>query len=169
MIPFNPNKILSRLNAHRLDFILVGGLAGIVHGYSGGTNDIDIVIPQNDETIQRLMNFLQAEKVQLRLSEPPYGANIEWNDPEFFRFRDVVNLLTEYGPCDILFSVTGIGNYEDILPRSEIWEIGDLSVRVASLQDIIVSKEAADRSKDRSALPVYYQLRDQIQGGRRPD
>ncbi len=166
VIPFSPDKILSRLTAHRLDFILVGGLAGITHGYSGGTNDVDIVVPQNDETIQRLMNFLQAEKVQLRISEPPYGVNIEWNDPELFRLREVVNLMTEYGPCNILFSATGIGNYEDILPRSEIWVIGGLNIRIAHLQAIIDSKEAANRPKDRSTLPVYYQLRDQLESTR---
>ena len=45
MILFQPDKIFSLLAKYQIDFILVGGLAGIAHGYSGGTNDVDIVVP----------------------------------------------------------------------------------------------------------------------------
>lgn len=160
MIPFQPDKIFALLAKYRIDFILVGGLAGIAHGYSGGTNDVDIVVPRNDETIGRLIRLLREEKAQLRIPDPPYGLDFDWSDREFFQFRDTVTCLTKYGPCDILFSAAGIGSFEDILPRSEIWELRNTEVRVAELEAIIDSKEAADRPKDRLALPLYYQLRD---------
>lgn len=160
MIPFQPDKIFALLAKYRIDFILVGGLAGIAHGYSGGTNDVDIVVPRNAETIGSLIELLQETKAQLRIPEPPYGLDFDWSNREFFQFRDTVNCLTKYGPCDILFSAAGIGSFEDILPRSEIWELWNREVRVAELEAIIDSKETADRPKDRLALPLYYQLRD---------
>ena len=159
MILFQPDKIFSLLAKYRIDFILVGGLAGVVHGFIGGTNDVDIVVSRNDETIGSLIRLLQEGKAQLRIPEPPYYLDFDWSDREFFQFRETVTCLTEYGPCDILFSATGIGSYEDILPRSEIWELWNMEVRVAELEAIIDSKEAADRPKDRLALPLYYQLR----------
>lgn len=118
----------------------MGGLAGVVHGFRGGTNDVDIVVPRNDETIGRLIELLQEEKAQLRIPEPPYGLDFDWSDREFFQFRETVTCLTEYGPCDILFSAAGIGGFEDILPRSEIWELWNTVVRVAELDAIIDSK-----------------------------
>lgn len=160
MIPFQPGELFSALAKHRIDFILVGGLAGIVHGFTGGTNDVDIVIPRNDETIRRLKELLRETKARLRIPDPPYGLDFDWSDPEFLQFRDTVNCLTEYGPCNIMFAASGIGPYEDILPRSEIWELWDTEVSVAELEAVIDSKEAADRPKDRLALPLYYQLRE---------
>lgn len=164
MIPFHPGKYFSALAEHRIDFILVGGLADAVHGFSNATIDMGIVVPRNEETIGHLIEFLRETKARLRIPEPPYGLDFDWNDREFFQFRTVVNCMTEYGPCDIMFEAEGIGSYEDILPRSDMWEMWGVKVRVASLEAIIAGKEASDRPKDRDVLPSYYRLRDLRRG-----
>ena len=65
------------------------------------------------------------------------------------------NLSTAYGDLDVAFLPAGTNGYADLVESAETYELeGDVRVVVASLADVIRSKEAADRPKDREALPV---------------
>jgi hypothetical protein len=74
----------------------------------------------------------------------------------------LVNLTTRFGDFDIAFQPAGSQGYEDLVRDAIEMEIDGTVVRVASLADIIRSKEAANRPKDRAALPVLYALEDEI-------
>ena len=50
--------------------------------------------------------------------------------------------------------------YEDLVPSAHVLDYSGVSVRVAGLDDIIASKEWANRPKDRAALPELHELRD---------
>jgi len=76
--------------------------------------------------------------------------------------------MTDAGGLDILFEIPDReGNrqrYEDLAPRSVTAVSAGLTVRLAALEDIIASKEHADRPKDHEALPELHQLHER-QGG----
>ena len=55
---------------------------------------------------------------------------------------------------DIVFSPVGIRSFASAMSRKVNLEIQGVSVPVVSLEDIIASKEAAGRAKDRQALPI---------------
>ena len=81
-----------------------------------------------------------------------------WDGGDFYYWGRIASAITEHGKLDMIFEAAGIGTYEDVLEHSEMWEIYDTQVRIASLRDVITSKEAAGRPEDRAALPVYYEL-----------
>ena len=57
----------------------------------------------------------------------------------------------------------GKGGYEELLPESEPLVLVDgTTTQVARLDAIVRSKEAADREKDRRALPYLRALLDQV-------
>lgn len=62
--------------------------------------------------------------------------------------------LTRHGRLDIVPSPAALGGYEDIAPRAVTVEVGGVVVRCASLDDVIASKEALGRPKDRAQLPA---------------
>ena len=59
--------------------------------------------------------------------------------------------------------------YEDLASRAQVLEYGGMAVRVAGLDDIIASKEWANRPKDRAALPELRELRDRSRGTQADD
>lgn len=75
------------------------------------------------------------------------------------------NLLTKYGPLDLLGTIGADLGYEELLPRStEILIAEDVRVRILNLEALIEVKEQLNGEKDRAMLPL---LRRTLQEKRR--
>ena len=69
-----------------------------------------------------------------------------------------INLLTRYGPIDLLATIGEDLNFSDLLPHSIEMDIGNgVSVRVLNLETLISIKEQLASEKDVAALPVLRQ------------
>lgn len=76
----------------------------------------------------------------------------------------ILNLVTDYGDLDVLFSPAGpTGDYEGWRRHASEVEVSDgVVVYVGGLDDIIASKSAANRLKDQRDLPYLESLRDEL-------
>ena len=63
----------------------------------------------------------------------------------------------------MLFEADGIGGYDDIEPRSVTYELYGCHVKIAHIDDIIASKEAAGRQKDIDAMSGLTELRNTLE------
>jgi hypothetical protein len=66
----------------------------------------------------------------------------------------VLNLTTPYGDLALSYVPSGTGGYDDLVRNASKFVIAGCPVHVASLDDVIRSKEAANREKDRATLPT---------------
>jgi hypothetical protein len=156
-----PQELFDLLVRHRVDYVLIGGLAATLHGSSALTNDADICPDPSPANLERLAAALREMKARVRSEAEPDGVAFS-ADPEFLRRTRLVNLTTRFGDFDIAFQPAGSQGYEDLVRRAIDLEIDGTVVRVASLADIIRSKEVANRPKDRATLPILYALEDEI-------
>lgn len=159
--PLQPQELFDTLAHHHVDYVLIGGLAATLHGSSALTNDADICPDPSPENRRRLADALREMKARVRTDAEPDGIPVS-ADADFLRRMQLVNLTTRYGDFDIAFQPAGSEGYADLADRAIEVAIDGITVRVASLSDIIRSKEAADRPKDRATLPVLYALQDEI-------
>ncbi|HZY76707.1 MAG TPA: hypothetical protein VFE40_10335 [Jatrophihabitantaceae bacterium] len=70
----------------------------------------------------------------------------------------MLNLRTPYGDLDLTFLPAGTDGYPDLVVQAQPRRVGGIEVLVASLDDVIRSKEAAARNKDVEALPELDRL-----------
>jgi hypothetical protein len=159
--PLQPQELFDTLARHHVDYVLIGGLAATLHGSSALTNDADICPDSSPENLRRLAAALEDMKARIRTDAQPDGVAFT-TDADFLRRVRLVNLTTHYGDFDIAFEPGGSAGYRDLAERAVEVAIDGITVRVASLADIIRSKEAAGRPKDRATLPVLYALQDEI-------
>ena len=90
-------------------------------------------------------------------------------DATFLRQMMMVNLTTRFGDLDLSFEPSGTGGYDDLIQRAIRIDLRDgLWANIASLEDIIRSKEAANREKDRLALPTLRLLLKRIRERKNP-
>jgi hypothetical protein len=155
-------QLLELLNRHKVDFIVVGGVAAILEGAPITTLDLDIVYDRSPENLSRLLDMLQAVDARYR---DPAGRHFV---PDLEKLATIrVNLFaTRLGPFDALVLI-GDDAYGELLESTRTLTVDGLEVRVLTLARIIEAKELANRDKDRAVLPVLYktlELKGQDQG-----
>ncbi|HJS27193.1 MAG TPA: hypothetical protein VJ913_08730 [Actinomycetota bacterium] len=157
-----PERILGLLREHGVRFVLVGGFAAVIHGSPYVTVDVDVVPERTEVNLRRLSEALRAMHARVWTSGEPEGLPFDHNAESLGGSR-VWNLVTDHGRLDVTFTPSGTTGYDDLERDAVRLEILGVDVDVASLADVIRSKEAAGREKDRLVLPVLRRLLDEMQ------
>ena len=165
---FDPERMLSALADAEVRYILIGGMAAVLHGDVGVTVDIDVVPERTEENLERLAAALRGLGARTRTEGEPDGLAFDCST-EFFRNLSpdsIVNMTTAAGDLDVTFCPSGTSGFADLKRDAIDIEAADrLHILVASLEDVIRSKEAAGREKDRLALPRLRRLLDRLSRG----
>jgi hypothetical protein len=152
--PIDPIGILEMLVGHGVEFVLIGGVAANVHGYPLPTQDVDITPAPDRANYERLAAALREMNARIRVDREPDGVPFPIDGVALAR-NVTWTLMTDRGNLDVVTEPAGTGGFRDIRRDAIDVVLGDaLTVRVASLADIIRSKEAAGRAKDQAALPA---------------
>jgi len=149
--------MLRVLAKHEVDYVLIGGFAAVAHGSPLPTNDVDIVPDTEPGNLVRLSKALKALGAKVRSGAESFPFD---HDAESLAAANIWNLMTKYGDLDITFTPSGTQGYADLKRDAIEITIRGTTVRLAALVDIVRSKEAAGRDKDRRALPILRELVD---------
>jgi hypothetical protein len=137
--------------------VLIGALAAIAQGSPIPTEDVDVTPAQDIENLDRLATALRDLGARLRTPTDPDGLEFPI-DATYLAGNDTWTLTTKYGDLDLAFVPSGTRGYEDLRRNAVELELGTgRAVTVASLADVIRSKEAAGRLKDEGQLPALRQ------------
>jgi predicted nucleotidyltransferase len=145
---------LRTLHKRDIQFVVVGGLSAVLNGAPIQTYDIDLVYSREQANLDRLLNFLGEIDAIFRLQPErrlrPTASHLAGGGH--------LNLLTHYGPVDLLATIGDNLSYADLLPLSDEMEIGEgIRVRVLKLETLISIKEQLASDKDLAALPILRQ------------
>jgi hypothetical protein len=153
---FKPAEIIRVLAEHGVRCVYIGGYAAFLQGSPLPTRDIDITPESSTSNLKRLSAALVELRAGIRVDgdEPlPFA-----HDAESLRGMNVLNVTTIYGDLDIAMVPLGTSGYDDLIREALRVEIHGSPAMLASLGDIIRSKQAANRPKDQRALPVLREI-----------
>ncbi len=144
--------LLNALDRKEVDFVVIGGVAGLAHGSAYPTYDLDIAYARGRRNLERLAGALRDIGVQLRGAPDDLPFQV---DARTLEAGMNFTFITEFGPFDILGHVDGIRSYEELRDGAEIQSVGGIPVRVASLNHLIGMKRTVDRGVrlDRASAP----------------
>jgi hypothetical protein len=152
------DRLLEPLVRHGVDFVLIGGLAGLAHGSNYPSFDVDVAYARDRENLGRLVAALEEIDVTLRGAPPDLPFQLDLRTLENganFTF------VTPYGDFDVLAEVGGISSYEQLRSGAQEKEIAGATVRVASIDHLIAMKRVANRTKDKLMLEEYVVIADE--------
>lgn len=153
--PYDASEIVGVLQRHGVRFVVIGGVAAIAQGSPLPTEDIDVTPDREPDNLVRLAEALRDLKAKLRTPQGPVDFPI---DPSMLAGNTAWTLSTRAGAFDLRFEPAGTGGYDDLRRDARSLDLGSGEpVLVASLVDVIRSKEAAHRLKDQAQLPALRQ------------
>jgi predicted nucleotidyltransferase len=156
---FPSQELLNRLLDQGVDFVIIGGVAAVLHGSAYVTRDLDLCYSRTPDSLGRLVAAL--EPFEPRLRGAPSDLPFKW-DVRTLRAGLNFTLDTDIGAIDLLGEVAGIGGYPEALAGSEPIELFGRRCRVLTLEALIRSKRAAGRQRDLEhvmALEALQELR----------
>ena len=154
-------RLLRRLIESDVEFVVIGGVAAVVHGSSVTTRDIDICIRFSKDNLYRLakaladlhaMHRLTAQKLPLEITEKNWSM-----------FKNIY-VTTDWGILDCLGEVAGLGNFDQVYAQSEVSDTPFGRCRVLTLDAIIRAKETVARPHDLRAAEELKLIRGKAKG-----
>ena len=144
-------SVLRTLADHRVDFIVVGGVATVLQGAPISTFDVDVVHSTAPENVVRLSAALAELDAYYRFQPErrlrPDATHLSSPGPQL--------LMTRFGPLDLLGAIGRGRTFSDLLTHTDELELsGALRVRVLVLETLIAVKEETGGEKDLAVLPV---------------
>jgi hypothetical protein len=156
-VSFRPDEILRILEDHGVRYVVIGGLAAALYGSGTVTFDVDIVPDSAPENLTRLSAALDELGARIRVEGIEGGLPFD-HDARSLGSMEVMNLVTNHGDFDVTFHPSGVSSFSEWDERAEEAEALGVHFRLASLADVIRSKEAAGRPKDQIAVPILREL-----------
>ena len=164
---FSPERLVEALHRHGVEYLIVGGVAARAYGASRETKDFDCLVRRARDNLDRLAAAMRELNARLRvegLSDAEAAQLPVQIDAMTLNAIEISTWRTDAGDLDVLVDIPGRDGvhrqYEDLASRAQVLDYAGMAVHVAGLDDIIASKEWADRPKDRAVLPELRELRD---------
>lgn len=156
---FDPLRALRTLDEHRVEFVVIGGIAGRLWGSPTVTNDIDVCYRDSSENLERLASALRALRARLRGVDDGVPFQL---DATALANGDAFTFVTDAGNLDVLGTPSGTNGFDDLVATAVEMDLVDLKVMVCDLEDLIRMKRAASRPKDLIEIEVLSALRDEL-------
>jgi hypothetical protein len=143
--------VFEALNATQVRYVVVGGLATVLHGYARLTADIDLMVDLEPEEVRKSIDALTGYGMVPRLSVDPFC----FADPDTRRHwieEKNMRVFSMWKPDEPLLSVDLFVEhpmeFDLVWSRAEVMALGPVSVRIASIPDLIALKRLANRPQD---------------------
>ncbi len=161
------DRVLTVLNRHGVEYLVVGGAAANLHGATRVTLDFDCLPETSLENLDRLAAAMRELNARLRVAGLSDDEAKELPNPldaQTLRQLEISTWRTDAGDFDVLAEIPNRQGdhlrYDQLAPRALSIDVTGKPVRVAALDDVISSKEWANRAKDQAALPELRAIRD---------
>jgi len=130
------SSLFAALERNDVRYVLVGGMAAILHGVPRATLDVDLLIEASPANAQALL---------AALGEAGLGTADLVTPAEVL--ANVVTLFEDFLRVDVFLSIPGL-SFDEAWRHHVVRDAGEARVRVASRRDLIASKRAKARPKD---------------------
>jgi hypothetical protein len=140
----DPEHIFATLDAHRVEYVVIGGLAVQVHGHTRMTNDVDVIPAPTPQNLERLAAALA--ELDARILNPD-GEHLKI-DAQMLPRAALWQFSTPHGDVDVLHDAPGAAPFAQLRERALVIGVGGRPTPIASRDDLIRMKRARGRPVD---------------------
>ncbi len=155
--------LIDAFNQHNISYVVVGGLAVVLHGHNRLTADIDLVIRLDSDNASKAVSIITEQGYAARAPVNP----LDFADPskreEWIQAKNLV-VFSFYHKSNPLMAIDLFVDYpidyEELYARSVCKKLGHIEVRICSIDDLISMKKKANRPKDTEDVRLLEIIKD---------
>lgn len=149
--------LLELLAKNKVEFVIIGGFAGVVHGCIYVTQDVDICCDFSSENLLKLKKALDNVHPVHRMT--PNRLKFEVDETCARQLKNLY-LDTDIGQLDCLSFVDGVGDFADVKGKSQLIEVEGSKMRLLNIDALIKSKKEMKRPQDQQMLEQLKKIKD---------
>jgi len=157
--PLDAERIFAVLDAHEVEYVVIGGIAVQVYGHVRMTNDVDLIPSPAPQNLERLASAL--DELEARILNP--GSEHLAIDAQMLPRATLWQLSTRHGDIDVLHEAPGAAPFPQLRERALLIALGDHTIPIASRDDLIRMKRAAGRPVDLADIAALSEAEHQNQ------
>ena len=161
--------LFKALNDAGVKYVVVGGLATVLHGYLRLTVDVDLVVDLAPEEVTRVVHVLESLGYKPRLPVPAAQLADAAKRKEWIEQKGMT-VFSFYHPSDSMLTVDVFVHhpipFPDLLARAERLVIADVPVYICSIDDLIALKQQAGRPQDLIDIEKLRRIQEKKRGER---
>jgi len=139
-------QVCEALNRSGAKYLVIGGVACILHGYARATGDVDILIERTETNVERVL---------AALARVGYGFAREWGAKEIL--KRTITVIGDDPAVDV-FTVAWRVKYEQAAPRAQVVDVEGVKVPLIALDDLIETKRTG-RLQDAADIEMLEEIR----------
>ena len=151
--------LLKSLNDHQVQYVLVGGMACVIHGSQVVTQDVDICAPLTQENLSRFLAALAGAHPRFRTARDLHSLP---DQPEKLEGFKNLYLVTDLGQLDVLSEITGVGAYSEVEQHTIQVDLEGIQCNVLDLDTLITAKKAMNSPKDVQTVIELEAIRERL-------
>jgi len=149
-------RLVEALSGGRVDYIVIGGVAMVLHGSARTTRDLDICYERIPANLQALAAALAPFQPRLRGAPADLPFRL---DARTLHSGLNFTLSTDLGDIDLLGEVTGVGAYRELIHEAVWMDLYGQRVAVMGLGSLERAKRGAGRLKDLADLAEIEEIK----------
>ncbi len=148
-------NLIQILEKNNLQYMVVGGYAVNVHGYLRASDDFNIWLNNTTANLSNFRRTLLGLGIEQQKVYDLVNTLAKPNDATIYRFK------IEGNNVDFLMQLKGIPDFEGAYQQRALVKMGNVQIPFISLEDLVRSKTAVNRTKDRLDLEMLLQIREE--------
>ncbi len=139
-------RVCATLNEHGVNYLVIGGIACVLHGYIRATTDVDILIERSLENARRLLEALETIG---------FGFAREWRAEEIL--ARPITVIGDDPQVDI-FTVAWTVKYDGAIEHASIVTVEGVDIPLIGIDDLIETKRT-ERPLDAADIEALKEIR----------
>jgi hypothetical protein len=153
----NLRGLLRGLHTHGVRYLVSGAMAMVFYGYVRNTEDLDLIVDPDPENLDRLADWLTANRAKLRLN--PMSSFGDRERTGLHRGAKV-SVLTSLGQVDIDQQLPGLPEWPQLMEQAELYETDGMQVPVLDRETLIELKRSRGSFLDRADIEAIEAIAD---------
>ena len=156
--------VIDAFNREKVSYVVVGGLAVVLHGHTRLTTDVDLVVGLDEANASKAVEIVSRLGYQPRVPVNPKGFADSKERALWIKDKGLL-VFSFYNKDNPLIGIDFFVDYpmefSGLLSRSIIKDLGGIPIRISSIEDLIAMKKKAGRPKDLEDVRVLEIIRNE--------